>query len=115
MGRHNIIVGRAGEELTAKHYATLGYELVARNWRSGRAGEIDLVVARRDVLVFCEVKSRTSDRFGTPAEAVDWRKQQRLRRLALAFLAAHEVHPRQIRFDVASVLAREVQLIEDAF
>jgi putative endonuclease len=115
MTRHNVAVGRAAEARAAEHYEAEGYTVVARNWRHGREGEIDLVLARRDVLVICEVKARGSDRFGTPAEAVDWRKQRRLRRLAVAFLAAHDVHPRTVRFDVACVRGPAVSVIEAAF
>jgi putative endonuclease len=115
MTRHNVILGRAAEERTAQHYLANGYTVVARNWRNGRHGEIDLVLVRRDVLVVCEVKARSSDRFGTPADAVDWRKQRRLRGLAVAFLAAHDVHPRLVRFDVACVRGRAVDVIEAAF
>lgn len=115
MSRHNIDVGRAGEERAAAHYQALGYEVVVRNWRAGRGGEIDLVLARDNVLVICEVKTRSSDRFGSPAEAVDWRKQRRLRGLALQFLEANGRRAHTIRFDVASVRGREVELIESAF
>jgi putative endonuclease len=115
MNRHNVTVGRSAEERTAQHYQSQGYTVVARNWRHGRQGEIDLVLARRDVLVICEVKARTSDRFGTPADAVDWRKQRRLRLLAVAFLAAHDVRPRTVRFDVACVRGPAVSVIEAAF
>ena len=65
-----------------------GYEVVARNWRCAE-GELDLVVGRPGELVFCEVKTRTSDRFGVPAEAVTIAKQRRLRTLAASFLAEH--------------------------
>jgi putative endonuclease len=115
MSRHNITVGRRAEARVAARYEADGYEVVARNWRHGRHGEIDLVLAKRDVLVICEVKARSSERFGTPADAVDWRKQQRLRRLAVAFLAAHEVRPRHVRFDVACVLGDDLTIIDAAF
>lgn len=115
MSRHNLTVGRLAEQRVAEWYHAAGYEVVARNWRDGRHGEIDLVASHRGVLVICEVKARTTDRFGTPADAVDRRKQQRLRRLAVAFLAAHDLRPRTIRFDVACVLGDELSVIETAF
>ena len=115
MGHHNINLGRAGEDRAAAHYRSLGYEILARNWRAGHSGEIDLVLVRGGVVVICEVKTRSSDRFGTPAEAVDWRKQRRLRGLALQFLEAHSVRAACIRFDVASVRGDIVELIEAAF
>ena len=79
-------------------------------------GELDLVVASAGELVFCEVKTRTSDRFGLPAEAVTAAKQRRLRRLAVRFLAeAGGAGGRSLRFDVASVVGERVEVIEAAF
>jgi putative endonuclease len=95
-----------------------GYDVVARNWRC-REGELDLVVASRSELVFCEVKTRSSDRFGVPAEAVTSAKQRRLRMLAARFLAEHPsargAAGRRIRFDVAAVTGGRVEVIEAAF
>jgi putative endonuclease len=120
--RHNRRYGSRGEDLAARWYAGQGYEVVARNWRC-RDGEIDLVAARAGELVICEVKARTSDRFGLPAEAVTPAKQRRLRRLAALFLAEASragsglAVPRgaQVRFDVAAVLGGRVEVIEAAF
>jgi putative endonuclease len=98
----------------ARWYEAAGYEVVARNWRC-RDGELDLIVTRPGVLVFVEVKARTSAAFGTPAEAVTWQKQQRLRRLAARFLDEHPGGPRRLRFDVACVLAGRVEILESAF
>jgi putative endonuclease len=94
--------GASGEDAVAAWYAAAGYDIVDRNWRV-REGEIDLVARRGSTLVFCEVKTRRGDRFGTPAEAVTPRKQQRLRLLARAWLATHPGRPREVRFDVAAV------------
>ena len=110
-------VWRSGERAAAAHYRSLGFRLVARNWRC-RLGELDLIVERGDVLVFFEVKARASAAAG-PYEAVTAAKQRKLRALAEAFLAATRRRPRDCRFDVASVTAAgdrpEVHLFEDAF
>ena len=115
---HRQRLGARGEQLAADWYTAQGYTVVARNWRC-RDGELDLVVARDGELVFCEVKTRSSDRFGVPAEAVTWAKQRRLRVLAARYLAEHTdpAAPRRrgVRFDVASVMAGEVEVIEAAF
>jgi len=71
-------LGRSGEERVADWYLGHGYEVVARNWRCP-GGELDIVVARGRMVVFCEVKTRTSDRFGTPLESVTRAKQARIR------------------------------------
>jgi putative endonuclease len=117
-------LGARGEQLAADWYVARGYTLVARNWRC-REGELDLVVARDGELVFCEVKTRSSDRFGTPAEAVTLAKQRRLRQLAAMFLAEDAATGRDglssrrgrrgIRFDVAAVTGGRVAVIEAAF
>ena len=109
------LLGRRGEDLVADWYAGQGYVIVARNWRCGD-GELDLIVRKGRQLVFCEVKTRTTDRFGVPAEAVDRRKQSRIRRLAARWLQEDDA-PRAagIRFDVASVLGGQVEVIEGAF
>jgi putative endonuclease len=94
-------LGAAGEHAVAAWYESAGYTVLARNWRC-RAGELDLVVARGRTIVFCEVKTRRSATFGTPAEAVTATKQRRLRALAVAWLAEQGARG-DLRFDVASV------------
>jgi len=107
-------LGASGERRAARRYEADGWEVVARNWRC-RDGELDLVVRRGDVLAFVEVKTRVSDRFGHPAEAVTVAKQRRIRRLASRFCAETGVHGRRLRFDVVSVLAGQVEVYENAF
>lgn len=79
-----------------------------------RGGELDLVLFRDGEIVFCEVKARRSERYGTAAEAVDWRKQRRIRSLAAQWLSASGRRGR-VRFDVATVTGVEVDVIEGAF
>ena len=108
-------LGASGEQAAADWYEQNGYEVVARNWRC-REGELDLVVRRGRTFVFCEVKSRTSVAFGAPVEAVTRTKQTRLRHLAARWLADHAgVRAMEIRFDVASVLAGQVEIVQGAF
>ena len=107
-------LGLAGEDQAAAWYEGNGYQVLDRRWRT-REGELDLVVRRNRVIVFCEVKTRSSTAFGTPAEAVTYDKRARIRRLAAQWLQTSPVRPREIRFDVASVLAGDVEVIEGAF
>lgn len=110
-------LGVAGESLAAQWYEDRGYVIVARRWRApARAGELDLVVRRGPLVAFCEVKTRATVAFGSPALAVGPEKQDRLRRLAGAFLAAHpQPGVRDLRFDVAAVVGDDVDLIQAAF
>lgn len=111
-------LGREGEALAADYLREKGYEILHLNWRSGRR-EVDLIVKDGPVLVFVEVKSRRTLRFGTPELAVDRRKQGHLQSTAGAFLSAH-FHEGEIRFDVVSVFypssgKPEILHIPDAF
>lgn len=111
-------LGRTGEDAAAKMYGDSGFLVLERNYRC-RGGEIDLVVRRGPLVVFCEVKTRRTDRWGEPAEAVGYAKQVRLRRLAAAWLADRRPGSVEIRFDVVSVIVRpgrvELRHIPDAF
>jgi putative endonuclease len=96
-------VGRYGEDVAARHLVGLGYVVLGRNWRCA-LGEIDIVARDGDCLVVCEVKTRRSDTFGHPAEAVTWRKLARLRQLTACWLAESGMHPPSVRIDVVAVL-----------
>ncbi|MEJ3744137.1 YraN family protein [Actinomycetes bacterium KLBMP 9797] len=105
MTRDRRAVGAYGERCAAAHLTEAGLRVVARNWRCAD-GEIDIVAWEGEDLVFCEVKTRRTLEFGFPVEAVVGAKARRLRRLAMRWLADHPVRPRDIRFDVVSVMAR---------
>ena len=100
--------------MAAAWYEANGYEVLARNWRC-RDGELDLIVRRQRTIVFCEVKTRTTDAFGSPAEAVTRAKRDKIRHLAAKWLDESPVRPARIRFDVAAILAGELEMIEGAF
>ncbi|HEX2064494.1 MAG TPA: YraN family protein [Acidimicrobiales bacterium] len=115
MTRQRQVLGASGEEKVAAWYRERGYEVLSRNWRR-REGELDLVLGTEGLVVFCEVKTRSSDAFGAPAEAVTPVKQARLRRLAAQWLGEQgKAHRGQLRFDVASVLGGRVEVLEGAF
>ncbi len=112
-------VGNTGEDEALAEYRRCGYRVLARNWRCP-LGELDLVLIRGQLVVFCEVKTRRGAAFGGPFEAVTWQKQRKLRQLAEAFLRAMRLDPTAVRFDVASVMTTDkgtpsIHLFEDAF
>jgi putative endonuclease len=112
-------VWHAGEDAAARAYADRGYRVLARNWRCN-LGELDLVAARGDLLVFCEVKTRRGAAFGGGFEAVHARKRAKVRAVAEVYLAGSGTGPASVRFDVASVAidragSASVELFEDAF
>ena len=101
--RRRTVLGAYGEALAARHLIDQGMVLLDRNWRCD-LGEIDLVLRDQGVLVFCEVKTRSSLAFGSPLEGVTERKAARLRRLAARWLAEHEIRPDEVRIDLVGVL-----------
>ena len=96
-------LGAYGEDVAARFLTTAGMVLLDRNWRC-REGEIDLVLREGQVLVVCEVKTRTSDLCGTPHEAITGAKLERLQRLGQAWMLAHEVLAEDTRVDLVAVL-----------
>ena len=115
MSERQRAYGDEGEGLAAAWYEARGYTVVARKWRC-RDGELDLILRRDRMVIFCEVKRRRTVRYGTPAEAITTEKKQRIRHLAARWLRESQ-GPRagEIRFDVAAVLDGEVTVLEGAF
>lgn len=98
------VLGRRGEDLAVAYLQEQGLVVLDRNWRCSD-GELDVVCTDTEWLVVCEVKTRSSTRYGLPAEAVDLRKANRIRRLAQLWLTAHQMRWCEVRFDVLAVLA----------
>ncbi len=113
VGMHNKALGAWGEAQVEQWYLKRGYDILDTNWRC-RDGELDLIVARGKDLVFCEVKTRSSMRFGHPAEHVDHNKQRRIRGLAVQWMHEHSTRG-HVRFDVAAVCGSEIDVCKDAF
>jgi putative endonuclease len=98
-------LGARGEAIAVAYLTDSGLHVLDRNWRC-REGELDLVARDGDALVFCEVKARSGVGYGHPAEAVTPAKRRRIRLLAQRWLAAHDEHAPEVRFDVVGVLVR---------
>ncbi|TDZ77209.1 hypothetical protein DE4585_01459 [Mycobacteroides salmoniphilum] len=97
-----VQIGSRGEDLAAEYLSGDGFTILDRNWRC-RYGELDIIAAEGEVLVFVEVKTRTGRAFGTPAEAVTHTKLRRLRRLAGIWLAAQDGSWPAVRIDVIEI------------
>lgn len=98
-------LGAHGERVAAAYLTRAGLRVLDRNWRC-REGELDIVARDGSALVFCEVKARRGTGYGLPVEAVTVAKRRRLRLLAQRWLAAHDEHAPEVRFDVVGVLVR---------
>jgi putative endonuclease len=111
------LLGNKGEDFAVKHLKKKGYRIIRRNYKTP-VGEIDIIAEDGGTLVFVEVKTRTDTTFGLPKEAVDHRKQVRIRNAALNYMSGLK-RERPGRFDIISVYvkdkARVIDHLEDAF
>lgn len=103
---NNKEFGKAGEQLAADYLAENGFTILDMNFRSGRFGEIDIIATEREYICFIEVKTRTGNAFGTPAEAVGPSKKQKLRSLAWIYLKQKGLGERYMRFDIVEVTGK---------
>ena len=111
-------LGKSGEELAVDLLKQNGYKIIARNYKT-KLGEIDIVAKEKDTYCFVEVKTRHSDRFGLPQEAVLNTKQRQIAKSALIFLKENKLLDKKARFDVVSILYSQdsprLDLIKNAF
>jgi putative endonuclease len=103
--RHKL--GVRGEKLAEKHLRKTGYKILYRNFRPKGGGEVDLVCRDGKILAFVEVKTRASDAFGRPADAVTTDKRELIARGARAWMRLLDQPDTVIRFDVVEVIASE--------
>ncbi|HEY2103247.1 MAG TPA: YraN family protein [Chthoniobacterales bacterium] len=116
----HLQIGARGEKLACVFLKHNGYKILYRNFRARRGGEVDVICRDEDTLVFVEVKTRTSEDFGRPFEAVNVAKQRLISRGALAWLQLLDNPDILFRFDVVEIiLSRDgqprVELLRDAF
>jgi putative endonuclease len=113
--RNTSAAGRAAERRALWHYRLRGYRVLGTNvWIGGN--ELDLVLRRGRLLVFCEVKAKAGERYGDPFEMVTEEKQRRLRRAAEAWLAAHpELAELVPSFDVVAFRGGRLERLRQAF
>ncbi|MBR2322770.1 MAG: YraN family protein [Clostridia bacterium] len=107
-------MGLKGEKLAEKHLKKLGYKIIKTNYVTP-FGEADIVCEKDGAIVFAEVKTRTSFNFGTPAQAVDYKKQKKYRQIASFYLNSNGLDDVEVSFMVVEVLDDNVNLITDAF
>lgn len=111
-------IGRRGEELAVSFLRKKGYKVLERNYRT-RTGEIDIVARHKGCLVFVEVKSRRSGRFGNPKFAVTAHKQRKISMVALEYLKKHHAMGKPARFDVVAIQSADagetIEIVPNAF
>jgi putative endonuclease len=118
MSLMRISTGKRGEELAAAYLAEAGYRIIERNYRC-LFGEIDIVAEEGETLVFVEVKSRRSDAYGDPQLAVGHKKQKKISKISVHYLAERHLCHHPARFDVVAVkllpAGHRIELIRNAF
>lgn len=101
----NILKGKAGEEIALNFLLKNGFRIIDKNWRYSRSGEIDIVAFDKKILVFVEVKARSSINFGHPIESITTNKMQKMKSLAITYLSEHsDLRYSGIRFDVIGII-----------
>lgn len=117
MSSKRKLLGSEGEQRAARYLEQQGYRILERNYQAS-CGEIDLIALDRGELVFVEVKTRSTDAYGSPELAVTPRKQQRMIRAALGYVKHRGMHQVPCRFDVVAVrtgAAGGIDVIRHAF
>ena len=98
----NIKIGKYGESLACKYLEDRGYKIKERNFRT-YLGELDIICEYKGNIIFVEVKTRRSDKFGYPEEAINFNKQQKIIKNALCYLAKYNLWKTNYCFDVILV------------
>ena len=118
MSKQNLYLGKSGEESAVGFLKKNGYKILIKNYKT-KLGEIDIIAHDKDTIAFIEVKTRRSDRFGLPQEAVLSTKQRQMAKAALVFLKENNLLDKKARFDVVSVMYSQgvpkLDLIKNAF
>lgn len=114
----NKITGDKGEDIVLKELLNMGYTLLERNFRK-KCGEIDIIVKKDDTIAFVEVKTRINPVMGLPREAVDFKKQKKIKNTAFMYIAENEIYNYNFRFDIGEVMVLDdtvyFNYIENAF
>lgn len=104
IGLRNKIIGQCGEDAAAAFLKKKGYKIIKRNYKN-KIGEIDIIAKNNEDMVFVEVKTRSSEKFGTPAEAVTYYKKQKIVNTAKWYLAQNQTEL-NVRFDIIEVYGK---------
>lgn len=121
--KSKISLGKLGENAAADYLARNGYHIVRTNFRVGKLGEVDIIGVHGDTLCFIEVKTRQSTAFGLPSEAVNFRKQNTIRKIASIYINNLKKET-PVRFDIVEIIAalkgneldiKSINLLQNAF
>lgn len=117
-------IGTKGEQIAAQFLKERNYSILAMNFRYKRLGEIDIIARENNYICFIEVKTRSNLDYGYPAESIDYRKRENIRKLASIYISKNKFGNENFRFDVVEVYIKKerdiltvenVNLIKNAF
>ena len=108
------LLGRNGEKLASKYLVKNGYKILQTNYVTP-FGEADIIAIKDGVIYFVEVKTRSSLKYGTPGQAVNYKKQQKYHEIALYFLKCNNLDDANVIFAVCEVVDGEINFISEAF
>lgn len=109
--------GMLGEKVAVNYLKKNNYNILEKNYKN-KLGEIDIIAEKDDIIIFIEVKARTSNKFGFPYEAVDNRKRKKIINTALAYIKFKMLKEIQFRFDIIEVYLNKpfkIKHIKNAF
>lgn len=118
-----VSIGNIGEEAAVQALKKRGYKIIERNYRT-KMGEIDIIAKDGEYTVFVEVRLRKSNAFGSPADTIDERKQQKIIKTAQLYAVKNDIYDTPMRFDAVLINAEtdgeklvneEIQIIKNAF
>lgn len=100
--------GSIGENMAADYLKSTGFKIIARNYRCGRLGEIDIIAVENEFLCFIEVKTRTSNLYGSPIEAISYEKRRKIISVAWSYIKQNSMNGANMRFDVVEITGKKV-------
>ncbi len=110
----NKVTGDSGEKLALEYLKNNKYKILKTNYKTN-IGEIDIIAKLENTIVFVEVKTRMSDKFGLPREAVNYYKQLKIRQVASQYIKFNKLFDSLCRFDVIEILAGKITHIQNCF
>ena len=110
----NKIIGNNGEIMACKYLQNQGYKIIARNVNIA-GGELDIIAFDGEYIVFVEVKTRSSNKFGSPLEAVTPAKAKQIVKCARTYIASKSLYERDVRFDIVAIIDNEIEHVKNAF
>lgn len=120
MHSYNKDIGSFGETLARDYLISKGYKILNMNFRN-KFGEIDIICKKNDLLIFCEIKSRYSNSFGSPIESITCYKQKQIIKLSELYLISKKYYNFNVRYDIIEVIfntitsSHIINHVQDAF